>query len=263
MSLASTPRGARDRAHSLLSQMSTAGQALLDLIFPPRCPGCGALGVPFCETCQTQIELISPPVCPRCGRPMPDDKLCMNCRHSPSNLDRITALAVYAHPVREAIHVLKYKDGRVLATPLGKLMADGWYRNCLSADLLLPVPLHPSRLAQRGYNQSALLARVLGARVGLPVVESILVRQRATPPQVGLSWAERQQNVNNAFICRGDLNGRSVMLVDDVCTTGATLEACAEALRAAGVTSVWALTLARARWEPGGPAPDAAPDNVF
>jgi ComF family protein len=263
MSFASTPHTARGSARSLLSQVSAASQALLDLIFPPRCAGCGAWGTLFCEACQAQIETITPPVCPRCGHPTFDNALCAACRREPSNLDGITAVAIYAHPLREAIHTLKYRDGRALAAPLGERMADAWRQACRQADMFLPVPLHPSRLAERGYNQSLLLARVLGANVGVPVTETALVRQRATLPQVGLGWHERRQNVSGAFVCQGDVRGKRVVLIDDVCTTGATLEACAAALKAGDATSIWALTLARARWEPGVPAPDAAPARIF
>ncbi len=136
-------------------------------------------------------------------------------------------------------------------------MAAAWLDRGLAADIIAPVPLHPSRLAERGYNQSALLARVLAAEVGVPLDERLLIRHRATAHQVGLGQAERTRNVTGAFACRGAAAGKRVMLVDDVATTGATLEACAVALREAGATNVAALTLARARW-PSGQA--AAPD---
>ena len=131
-------------------------------------------------------------------------------------------------------------------------MADAWRDAGLSADLIVPVPLHPSRVAERGYNQSTLLADVLSPAVGVPMVEEVLVRQKATLPQVTLGRLERQQNVRGAFACRGDVAGQRIVLIDDVCTTGATLEACAAALRSRGAASVWGFTLARPRWT--GPA---------
>lgn len=244
-----------------LEQVSRAGQSLLDLIYPPRCPGCGRMGVVFCDRCRARVELIVPPVCRRCGCALPQDGLCDRCRALPSNLDGILALAVFADPLRQAIHALKYENNTTLAAPLGSMMVELWQRGSVpQADLILPVPLHTRRQAERGYNQSRLLARVLGRGVGVPVDEYILTRQRPTLPQVGLDVVERQQNVEGAFACRGDVRGKTLVVVDDVCTTGATLEACAAALRAGGAAGVWGFTLARARWDPT--YGDAAPDRV-
>jgi ComF family protein len=157
------------------------------------------------------------------------------------------ATAIFAHPLRDAIHSLKYNNNRRLAGLLAARMAAFWRDNHLTADLIVPVPLHASRLTERGYNQSALLARALGVAVGVPVAEGLLIRHRATLPQVALGQAERRQNVQGAFTCPGDVTGQRIVLVDDVCTTGATLEACADALKAGAAGSVWALTLARPR----------------
>jgi ComF family protein len=232
------------------------GLALLDLLFPPRCAGCGRVGVLFCAACQAQIEPIAPPVCLRCGRPHRGAGLCADCRRSASCLDEIAAAAVFAGTLRQAIHAFKYDNGRALAPILGARLAENWRVARRSADVIIPVPLHAARLAERGYNQSVLLARILAEATGVPIREDVLVRHKATQQQALLNAAERRANVKDAFICQGDVGNLRVVLVDDVCTTGSTLEACAEALRGAGAASVWALTLARARWEPGQPAPD-------
>lgn len=238
--------------------LAEAGRALLDLLYPPRCPGCGRLGALFCPACQARIEPLPTAVCHRCGGPVRAPGLCETCRDTPSHLDAIFSAAVFAHPLRDAIHELKYNNGQALAAPLGQHMVTAWRTRGLSADLIVPVPLHPSRQAERGYNQSALLARVLADAVGVPLDERLLRRERMTAHQVGLGRAERAQNVAGAFSCRGDAAGVRVMLVDDVATTGATLEACAVALREAGAAGVAAFTLARARWAPDqSSAPDA------
>ncbi|MBN1658080.1 MAG: ComF family protein [Anaerolineae bacterium] len=168
-----------------------------------------------------------------------------------SPLGGLVACAFHSGPIREAIHQLKYEDLQRLAVPLGKWMAERWSQLApagWAADVVVPVPLHPRRERQRGYNQSALLARELAAGLGLPVVADVLVRARATRPQVGLQAREREVNVRDAFACTANtLAGQRVLLVDDVCTTGSTLTAACHALCAAGVPSVWAYCLARAR----------------
>ncbi|MCJ7737376.1 MAG: ComF family protein [Anaerolineae bacterium] len=149
--------------------------------------------------------------------------------------------------LRDTLHEFKYNGMRVLAHPLGYLLGRHLDQHPVPVDTIIPVPLHARRLRSRGYNQSALLARDLGGASGKPVVMRSLVRQRETAPQVSLGPAARRANVQDAFVCINDaLQARDVLLVDDVCTTGATLEACAVALHEVGAKSVRALTLARA-----------------
>jgi ComF family protein len=245
----------RDWRHRL----AAAGEALLDLFFPPRCPGCGRVGFTFCQACQSRIEPCPAPACTRCGQPLAAERHCSTCQQTPSQLDRITSCAIFAHPLRDAIHELKYNNSRNLARPLGARMVATWRHGNLTADVIIPVPLHAARQAERGYNQAALLARIVSREVGVPIDEAALLRSKATQQQALLKAVERRENVKDAFACRGDVMGKDVVLIDDVCTTGSTLEACAAALRAAGAASVWAFTLARARWEPGqtGPVTEA------
>ena len=135
--------------------------------------------------------------------------------------------------------------------PLAKLLQDYLVTNPMSGEVLVPVPLHPKRVRERGYNQSSLLAKELGKLTSLPVVDDCLIRQRHAPPQAKTSTVnERRSNVAHAFTCRDHrLQGKQVLLIDDVSTSGVTLDACAAALKAAGVTSVWGLTLARESWD--------------
>jgi ComF family protein len=149
--------------------------------------------------------------------------------------------------MRQAIHQLKYRNLRALAVTLSQLLRDYLVANPIPAEALVPVPLHPKRLRERGYNQSNLLARELGKLTGLAVVDDCLIRQRAAPPQArSASVEERRRNVAEAFICRDhQLRERQVLLIDDVATSGATLDACAAAVKASGAASVWGLALAR------------------
>lgn len=234
----------------------------LDLLFPPHCAACQRFGAWLCADCLGEIEKIEPPVCRHCGLPQAGDGgvvVCNRCQASPLQLDGLRSYAIHSGPLRKAIHQFKYEDLRALASLLGQLMADGWRRLAppdLELDAVAPVPLHRNRQRQRGFNQAALLARELGACLQLPVVEDALVRSRATAPQVDLNVEERRTNVHGAFQCRGNsLSGVRVLLVDDVCTSGATLESACLALRSAGATAVWACTLTRARPDAGADRP--------
>lgn len=224
-------------------------EALLDLLFPPRCVGCRRPGSWLCPKCRRGIKRITGPLCPCCGRPVTQSgRLCSTCRRKAPPIGGIRSAAYFEGVLREAIHRFKYRGGQVLARPLGQLMTERWSAYHIPAEVLIPVPLHPTRLAERGYNQATLLARELGAAIGLPVETDSLVRIRATAPQVTLDAAARQENVQGAFRCLDDrMADRRVVLIDDLCTTGATLSACSTALQEVGAASVWAYTLARPR----------------
>ncbi len=149
--------------------------------------------------------------------------------------------------MRNAIHALKYRGIKSLSPVLGELLADSLAKRPLPADLIVPVPLHPRRLRERGYDQSLLLAENLEGRLGIPLARDVLIRHRHTPSQArSKSVLERRRNMEGAFHATpGRLEGKNLVLVDDVCTTGATLNACARALKEAGARSVWGVTLAR------------------
>ena len=228
--------------------LARLGRAFADLLFPPHCVVCRTLGAWLCESCQAAIEAISPPVCGRCGLPLPALASDHYCPLAASSLAGVRAYALYRGPLREAIHQFKYGGLQSLATLLGEMMAGGWVTLAPSSgpvDAVVPVPLHPARQRERGFNQSACLARQLGAHLGWPVIEGVLVRTRRTVPQVGLEPARRQTNVAGAFQCvDGSLAGKRLLLIDDVRTTGSTLEAACLALHQGGAASVWAYTLA-------------------
>lgn len=227
---------------------------LLDLVFPMRCPGCGALGELFCAGCRQRVQAVPQPVCIRCGRPVRQTGRCPGCAAGSFNVAAIRAAAVYDEPVSLAIHEFKYNGRKELGQPLGELLAGYWQSRSVSVDVVMAVPLHAKRLAERGYNQSQLLAETLCRAAGLPLLQpEVLQRQRETQQQVHLGPLERQQNVSGAFVWNGPpLAGARTLLIDDVATTGSTLEACGETLLAAGAGRVWALTVARALGDSNG-----------
>jgi ComF family protein len=188
-----------------------------------------------------------PPLCPKCGKPQSSGVLCPSCVSWRAEIDGIRSPFRFDGVIRQAIHHLKYKNLRALATPLAELLNDYLVTNPIPGEAVVPVPLHRKRLRERGYNQSSLLAHELGKLINLPVVDDCLIRDRHSLPQARASTVdERRSNVAQAFTCRDHrLKKKQVLLIDDVSTSGATLDACASALKASGATSVWGLVLAR------------------
>jgi ComF family protein len=231
----------------VLPQLTKLKGKALDFVFPQWCIGCGCEGDLLCYSCRRALPQIMPPFCPKCGQPQPSGVLCPSCVGWQAHIDGIRSPFRFEGLIRQAIHQLKYRNLRALAIPLARLLMDYLVANPIPLEVLVPVPLHPKRLRERGYNQSSLLARELSKLTSLPMVDDCLVRQRHTPPQARTSSIdERQRNVAQAFTCRDQgLQNRQVLLIDDVATSGATVNACAAALKSAGATSVWALVLAR------------------
>ncbi len=218
----------------------------IDLLFPPRCGGCQSPGSLWCATCRAAVISLTPPWCEKCGEPFVTDRLCANCRTHPLVIEKIRSVALFDGVLRQAIHRFKYERLAALAEPFGLMLADCWRTEQFAADWLIPVPLHPSRERDRGYNQSELLARNLARHVSVPVSPHGLRRTRATAVQMTLNAAERRENVAGAFECvEKRVRGTRVVIIDDVGTTGATLDACAQAVLQAGAVSVMGLTLAR------------------
>ncbi|UCB43924.1 MAG: ComF family protein [Dehalococcoidales bacterium] len=231
----------------MLPKLTKLKGMALDLLFPQWCIGCGGEGSFLCQACQRNLSRISPPICPRCGKPQSNGQLCSGCIEWSATIDGIRSPFRFEGVIREAVHQLKYRNLRAIVPSLAVLLNDYIRTLTLPADVLVPVPLHRKRLRERGYNQSLLLAKGLGRLNGLPIIDSCLVRQKDTPPQARTSTVEeRRDNVIGVFSCRDDqLRDRKVLLIDDVATSGATLDACATVLKASGAASVWALVLAR------------------
>lgn len=235
---------------------------LLDLLFPPFCPLCHArLGAgrrdPLCGSCWERLERLVPPYCETCGHPFPSFEpdrssgrsRCEPCRRWRPPFTYARAATLYGEWVREALHCLKFGGRTALARPLGDLLAEAGRAMVpvSKIDCLIPVPLHPSREAERGFNQSRLLARRVGRRWGVPVEARVLRRRRATRSQTDLDAEERRRNVREAFVLSQPevVADRHLLLIDDVFTTGATVSECARVLVAAGAASVGVLTVAR------------------
>jgi ComF family protein len=221
---------------------------LLELLFPTRCVSCRRVGESICSQCVSSIRLILPPYCLRCGHNLDyQDEPCFRCDAHPLHLEQIRSVAYHEGALRQAILALKYNHRADVVAPLAAFLQKYLGQNGLEFDLITAVPLHSERQLERGYNQAELLARALGAKIGRPYVAG-LRRVRATQDQIGLSLSARHENVRGAFA--GDkaaFRGRRVLLVDDVCTTGATLDACASALELCGARSTFGLTVARPR----------------
>lgn len=229
------------------------------LVMPVECISCNRMlstdPVPFfCRTCWDRIEPITGPRCSRCDQPFVSsaaiswtpDHQCQDCFERPPAYERAWTLFPYLPPLQDAICAFKYRGKFTLAHPLAALMTRA-IPGDIDGDLIVPVPLHPARLREREFNQSLLLADLLGRQLQLPVVATVLVRVLAAAPQTTLTRQERLHNLRQAFAIRNAevLAGRRVLLIDDVFTTGTTVNQCAKSLLKAGVLSVSVLTLAR------------------
>ena len=240
----------------MLSVIAGFLEPLSTLFFPAHCASCSARipsGEDFCPACAEAIEWIRLPRCEICSQPfdgiMEDFFDCPNCRGAAFHFECAVSVVRSRRVVRELIHRLKYGREIWLARVLGGMMREGLndlrLKGC-SLDAIVPVPLHPRRLREREFNQAAVLARHLSQSAGLPVLD-VLARHRYTGTQTALDREGRRQNLRNAFSLRKNavVTDKNLLLVDDVLTTGSTLDACAAVLLAHGAESIRALTVAR------------------
>lgn len=218
----------------------------LDKLLPGSCLLCDedSLQGPLCPACTAELPWLDPEHCPRCALPSPDAAVCGHCLRHPPPFSACHALLHYEFPADRLIQALKFGHRLSLAQ---------WLANGLSMqlragdyDCILPLPLHSQRLAERGFNQSGEIARALARRLALPLALDILSRTRSTASQMTLPLKQRQANMNGAFECRSDLQGRRLLLIDDVMTTGATLHEAARTLRLHGAGDIQVAVAARA-----------------
>jgi ComF family protein len=202
---------------------------------------------PLCASCRGGLEPAGPPFCQRCAEPLaPGKSLCRSCAGRPFSCRLLRAAYLYRGPAASLVLGFKYRGRRAAARDAGRWMAGHWRRfpELSGYDTLVPVPLHPRRLRERGYNQAELLAEGLSSGIGLPVMD-LLERGRDTRPQWDLAKEERRRNLLGAFRAKRQARGLSLLLVDDVCTTGASLEECGRALHRAGARRVAAFVFSR------------------
>jgi ComF family protein len=233
---------------------------LIDIIYPPKCRICQDFlndsetkirGI--CDECYSNFPLLTHPFCSACGVPygskVEEDHLCEKCIRETPLYDELRAPYLYEEKIMDAVHLIKYSGKSYLAKSLGPLLAD-YLKNWLSDTngmIMIPVPLHKKKLRQRGFNQSVLLVKSVSRILDMEADYFTLIRIKYTETQTGLTLEERRKNVKGAFEVSGkkDLNGKTVILVDDVATTGNTINECARVLKKAGCERVFGLVLAR------------------
>jgi ComF family protein len=240
---------------TLPAQLRRLGRAVVDGVLPPRCLACGTIvdePDALCSSCWAGMTFFAPPWCAVCGLPFPhpmgEEAVCADCARQKPSWDRARAVMRYDKHSRHLVLALKHGDRTHVARALGRWMGRAGAELLEGADMIMPVPLHWTRLFTRRYNQAGLLAHAVRAAGGPPVMADWLVRRRRTPSQGRLGPVARVRNVRGAFAVRRgcDVKGKRIVLVDDVLTTGATVEECARVLRRGGAASIGVLTLSRA-----------------
>lgn len=234
-----------------MKRLEDIWQDILAALYPPRCAACALVGVEgWCEQCSEQIDYISEPVCVRCGTPLATEKFCRTCQQQVLVPEALRAVAHYHSVVRRAVHRCKYEHLPTIAPALADLLAKGWNSGLTTplhaADVVVPIPIHPLRERERGFNQSALIAWHFCQRTGMEYLGGVLERIAYQRPQVGLDASERRLNVKGVFrvASPSPIMGRRVLLIDDVWTTGSTLNEAAQTLLASGAAQVFAYTVA-------------------
>lgn len=231
---------------ALTDAVGRISRQLRDGLLPSSCLLCGGdAPVPIlCPACTADLPLLPAPRCPHCAEPTTHGERCGRCLADPPHFDATVALYRYDFPMDRLVHALKYGHQLAVAGWCGGRLADALAGR--PVDRVLALPLHRDRLRQRGFNQSAEIARSLGRHLGMPVDGTSLHRSRATAPQAELALKERAGNVRCAFECGADLSGQRLLLIDDVMTSGATLREAARVLKLHGAAAVTAAVVARA-----------------
>jgi competence protein ComFC len=242
-------------SYKFTSWLSDAFLGFLEFLFPTGCAGCGVVGRGFlCEDCQKHVMYIDQPRCSHCSIPLGSDsyKYCLRCRELRSDYNNGISIAIYEDPLGKLIRNLKFNREAQIADFLAELVikrekSDSHLQKLFNCDLIHPIPLSRARAANRGFNQSALIAKLLAGQYGIEYCDDAVVRVRDTRSMIGLGYTERLSNIKNAFEVRKPekIESKNILLVDDVMTTGATIEECARTLKMSGSAKVTFLTIAR------------------
>ncbi len=227
-------------------QAVSFGWRLLWRLFPPCCMGCGAPGAEICEVCLRSAERLVGKTCGRCGKTLTGAGVCPLCSGLETIwFERVRSVFVYAGLIREAIHAFKFERKLGLSFLFADAVFSVYLEMKTRVDIVLPAPISRARRAERGYNQSAWVARTFSLKTGLPYSATALQKTRDTAHQALLTEAARRTNLGGVFEAEpSDILGKSVLVVDDVLTTGTTMNECARALKAAGAASVFGITIA-------------------
>jgi competence protein ComFC len=219
---------------------------VLDLLFPPQCGGCGRNGSRWCLECQERVVALEGILCDVCGLPQDRSGICDLCLADRPHFHSLRAWTAFEPPVRQALHKLKYRHDISMGDALAANMA-GFVKNLgWDVEMIVPIPLGRERLRERGYNQVAMIAKPLSMALDVRYAPRELMRSKETRSQVGLTREERRKNVSDVFRAGTGVSGKTVLIMDDVSTTGSTLSSGARTLYAAGAKDVYALTVARA-----------------
>jgi len=238
--------------------LSDLKEGFLDILYPPdlSCILCGeeasiVPGFNLCKACYDQLPFIRPPVCRICGKPMTEGESCPDCLVQAHHFHQACSVFEYTPVIQKLIYRFKY-DGQTYLAPLfGRCMAEKLknMEDWPSIQGLVPVPLHPNRRRKRGFNQAELMAKEMEKHTDIPVLNQVLIRKRDTSAQAGLRRMERMENMANAFTIRNreEIQGKILLLIDDIYTTGATADQCSRVLMEAGASRVYVLTAATGR----------------
>ncbi len=220
----------------------------VDLLYPPRCAGCGQPGARWCADCQAHVKRMDQAICQRCGdRVLAGFTVCERCRQTPPEFEQLRSWGLYEGSLRKAIHRFKFDHDLSLAEDFSQHLHDLLQGQNWVIDVIVPAPLHRANQRARGFNQAAALASALSLRSGVPAGKRVLTWCKEVRTQVGLTQQQRLDNVNKAMNANSSIIiGKNILVIDDITTTGATINECARACKEAGAAKVYGLTLARA-----------------
>lgn len=225
-------------------------QGVVDLLYPPLCFCCGekATEQPLCHKCKMKIKFINPPFCIKCNEKINDNTyICKNCQKKNIFYDRLFCAVYYQYPITNIIHLFKYRHRDSLKEFISWLLITQIQRLNLQikADYIVPVPIHKVRLREREYNQTTLIAKYVSEFLKIPVNENIVLRKKNRPSQTLLSRTQREKNIQEVFVVNEDIKGKKIVIIDDIFTSGATVNECSKVLKKSGTDEITVFAVAK------------------